>query len=499
MKILDIQRRHCFQVNDPPCNQRIPSKALVLETNPVERGYTRKCLEYGGLVKIAYHISLIEELDSISSSVLEKRVNASLRLLQMRHPILRCRPIPLNQDDEDDHDDDGDDDPRKPNHYNLIHDWNLTIQAIDLGSGSFLSVWKQVQRVTEPFKRAMMQAIIFQNAATQSRDILLVFNHAIADGPSVNGVGREFLASLLGGREMMDSIMKPNLFFPPTPEALRSASVSLSYKANQLLSLGRVVKHALFTRALSFSSPTSKPLSSLQLATLSSYTNVIEFTPEETRELLGACRVNKSTLTSAIVAANEDALRQVLARENPDVKTNVIHVIPISVRGMYKDVIVPETALTEHSSFTTFLSRAKSPIGGGKSSDLWSLSQKVTIHLKECIKSKSPLGLQFLVGRAAMSSPSSDPNDHSTFFSVSNLGNYMGRTDLRRVGIACHVPHTKNPSLFFLTQPDGGLSITVTCPEDGVDALLIKNYEEFLTSSIRKLISSPGINPILGV
>ena len=327
---------------------------------------------------------------------------------------------------------------------------------------------------------------MFDNPETKSKCLFLTYNHAVCDGVSGYENGLELARCLCMSDAEKDAALlePPNLYFPPAPEFLINQATSWSFRFNQILAVGRVVKHALFTSALTV--PPSRPMSAFDLAkTGHTYTHVIDVGQKETRLILSKAREYKSSLTAAIVAANEDAIRQLLgSTSDPNAFTNVIHTIPMDLRSF---TTIPKGALSSMVSFTTFASNAKSPVGGLSGHDLWRLSQKVTAQLKASIKTKSPLGVYFLGGRAANSLPSSDPNDHSSFFSVSNASNYRGKNDVKHVISSCHVGHTRNPSILFLTQPDGSLSVIIHFPSQGVDRDLIKRYEALLEGSLSKL------------
>ena len=146
-------------------------KPILLETTAFENGFIRKCLDYHGLVKIGHSMES-------SVKVTLENVKKSLKILQKRHPMLRCKPVPVegtndnpnpnpNQRNPNPNPNPSYDNPnpnqRNPNpninparNFHILHDWNVTIQVEEFGVGTFSTVWSSVQRDTEPFKHAMV-------------------------------------------------------------------------------------------------------------------------------------------------------------------------------------------------------------------------------------------------------------------------------------------------------------------------------------------------------
>ena len=451
----------------------------------MEKGFLMKSLFFHGTTQVFCLLQLH------GPRLSREHLEDALRILQMRHPFLRCRPR------------------LKEGTLLFEHDWKIRLPIFE-SDQSWEETWNRIQKSTFPLWEASVQIWQIWEETDQRNDLILSLSHAICDGISAHSLLQELL-QILNHPSTSHSLSEADLLkqacvhLPRSSSSFTLASLSLRLIFSSIGALLETLWHA-------------SPLFSLQIKTHDDFhspqdlaqknrtlTQTLEIEPHTLHDLKKNCAHFHTTLTAALTSAYASTLSSLPSQNLKSSQHGVFQKLrirprvkilwPVQLRPLYSEKAGTHE-LAMHTSFLTFSIPTHTFSRGA--TDLWRIAHTLGQKARKRRKRKIPLIFSYFAARATASPLSKSRSGHSAFFSLSNIGSIeapplTGQWSLKHFLILCQLASCKHPSLILFTQ-NQKLIITLLASSPSID----KTWLDSLQKSFKKKIegmATPALFP----
>ena len=514
LQSISVRKRHLYQL--PLVGSTLFDPSLM------EMGFLMKSLLHQGTTQVFCLLQLGGA--RVNPSDLRK----CLKMLQMRHPLLRCRPQFIG------------------GRFYLEHNWEIVI-PIYISNSSWMETWRRIQSDVSPLWESTLQVWLIWDQEANRNDIFLSLSHAICDGVSAYMLIRELLQLLSAplisssldilhaspqdlsvaqdllsrdshnmpsswerdskgraqGVQYYELPQKCNdgqvrFYLPRSSASLAFSSLTFGLLFSSILPLIQSLWHASSLLAIRLSGSESV-LSPNDLAQKNkTLVRVIEVDSETLSRLKRRGREFKASLTAAVTSAYVEALfanpysqtkPTLFKRLRNKIFTQRANILwPVQLRPIYSKKCL-KNELSMHTSFLTFSITASCV--DRSAPDLWCVARQLSDRARKRLRKKIPLVFSYFAARATATPLSRSQRGHSVFFSLSSLGvlnapQSLGDWSLKNFLILCQVASCKNPSVIMFTQAHQ-LTITMLASHPSIEEKWLDKFEESFRISIRKM------------
>ena len=511
---ISARKRHLY---------RLPlAGSTLFDPSLMEMGFIMKSLLHQGTTQVFCLLQLG------GTRVNPADLRKCLTILQMRHPLLRCRPQFVG------------------GRFYLEHNWEIVI-PIYISSSSWIETWRRIQNDVSPLWESTAQVWLIWDQEAIRNDIIVSLSHAICDGASAYMLIRELLQLLSaplissslnilhsssqdlsaaqnlprrdghnwpsswerGSKEEAQGVQNHELhqecndgqsrfYLPRASASLAFSSLNLRLLFSSILPLIQSLWDACSLLSIRLGGSESI-LSPCDLAQKNkTLVRVIEVDSETLSCLKRRGREFKASLTAAVTSAYIEALFA-----NPDSQTKptlfkrlrnkiftqrVKILWPVQLRPIYS-IRCSQNDLSMHTSFLTFSISASCE--DRSANDLWCVARQLSDRARRRLRKKIPLVFSYFAARATATPLSRSQRGHSVFFSLSSLGvldapQSLGDWSLKNFLILCQVASCKHPSVIMYTQAHK-LTITMLASHPSIEEKWLDIFEKSFRASIRKM------------
>lgn len=429
----------------------------VLLLSSSEQGIVNMAERSNGLMIVCLRLCLQ------GPSLPKSRIAKALKMLQLRHPLLRYRL------------------ERRHEEPVLVESDDTTIPLEVTPTGKYEKwqvVWKQYEK--KPFGVGDPILRVVAVPREGETDLLLFFHHGFSDGKSMAAVAHDLLQYI----ENQRSNPVPLRFGSPLEVAVAKELPSgLFSRWGHVYKLMKAI-FALVTMPKGGRFQVDKGITPQNISSkCSTVLHYITLSKEESSNLVKACRSQRTTVTGALGAALVDATAECLKGDEP-----IVLATAVDLRKLYTPPMSP-SLLSYHVSATKMFACPVVPNRSTK--QLWEVARDLRALIVESLKVGLPLTIAGLISSQYNQPP---VLEHGISITLSNWGvlpfvQSYGQWTLSAVQPAANLNYISQPGILVSTA-NGCITVSVLAPAPIISPTDLEALASRYEVRIRRLVSS---------